>query len=408
MKLPRGLPAEPPPGPARPDFWKSPVRGAWLTTIIGSTLLVAITIVAVTGFMSHAAYQPNLGTNALVPKNKDLGLFVLPWPTWPTYLFAISQGAHVTFGLMIVPLLLAKLWSVIPKLFAWPPPTKPAEGLERLSIGILVAAAFFQLATGLTNAQLYYPWHFNFVVEHYYGAIVFISALVFHIVVKFPTMRHARAHRHDTLDELDDLRAPSPEPESISRRGVLAMVGGASGLIFVTVSGQSIGGPFRRFALFGARGTGEHFPVNKGAKIARITPELVDNWMLKLVAGDRTMEFSRADLEAMVQHHYTLPIACVEGWSTTQHWSGVRLRDLAAHVGVSNAATMHVVSLQPAGAFKQTTLGRSQVNSEKSLLALQVNGKDLSMDHGYPARIIVPALPGVHCTKWVSSLEFYT
>jgi DMSO/TMAO reductase YedYZ molybdopterin-dependent catalytic subunit len=28
------------------------------------------------------------------------------------------------------------------------------------------------------------------------------------------------------------------------------------------------------------------------------------------------------------------------------------------------------------------------------------------LDHGYPARIIVPALPGVHCTKWVSSIEF--
>jgi DMSO/TMAO reductase YedYZ molybdopterin-dependent catalytic subunit len=28
------------------------------------------------------------------------------------------------------------------------------------------------------------------------------------------------------------------------------------------------------------------------------------------------------------------------------------------------------------------------------------------MDHGYPARIIVPGLPGVHNTKWVGSLTF--
>jgi DMSO/TMAO reductase YedYZ molybdopterin-dependent catalytic subunit len=35
-----------------------------------------------------------------------------------------------------------------------------------------------------------------------------------------------------------------------------------------------------------------------------------------------------------------------------------------------------------------------------------VNGADLSLDHGYPARIIVPALPGVHCTKWVKSVAF--
>ena len=28
------------------------------------------------------------------------------------------------------------------------------------------------------------------------------------------------------------------------------------------------------------------------------------------------------------------------------------------------------------------------------------------MDHGYPARIIVPALPGVHNTKWVGQMTF--
>jgi len=41
-----------------------------------------------------------------------------------------------------------------------------------------------------------------------------------------------------------------------------------------------------------------------------------------------------------------------------------------------------------------------------AMLAQRVNGVDLSLDHGYPARIIVPALPGVHNTKWVSSIDF--
>ena len=43
---------------------------------------------------------------------------------------------------------------------------------------------------------------------------------------------------------------------------------------------------------------------------------------------------------------------------------------------------------------------------EDALLALKVNGEDLSADHGFPARVIVPAMPGVHCTKWVASIEF--
>jgi len=41
-----------------------------------------------------------------------------------------------------------------------------------------------------------------------------------------------------------------------------------------------------------------------------------------------------------------------------------------------------------------------------SLLALRVNGADLTPDHGYPARVILPASPGVHNTKWVASLTF--
>ena len=46
------------------------------------------------------------------------------------------------------------------------------------------------------------------------------------------------------------------------------------------------------------------------------------------------------------------------------------------------------------------------MSDPRSLLALRVNGADLSRDHGYPARMIVPAAPGVHNTKWVSKIIF--
>jgi DMSO/TMAO reductase YedYZ molybdopterin-dependent catalytic subunit len=65
-----------------------------------------------------------------------------------------------------------------------------------------------------------------------------------------------------------------------------------------------------------------------------------------------------------------------------------------------------VRSLERFGAFNHARLQSNQVLDPDSLLALRVNGVDLSLDHGYPARIIVPALPGVHCTKWVAAIEF--
>ncbi len=101
-----------------------------------------------------------------------------------------------------------------------------------------------------------------------------------------------------------------------------------------------------------------------------------------------------------------LPIACVEGWSTTQQWTGVPLAELARMAGAPGAAEVEVRSMQPAGAFRLTTLARNQIEDERSLFALRVNGADLSLDHGFPARVIVPALPGVHNTKWVGRLTF--
>ena len=56
--------------------------------------------------------------------------------------------------------------------------------------------------------------------------------------------------------------------------------------------------------------------------------------------------------------------------------------------------------------LSRASLNGDQLAHPDALLALKVNGADLSPDHGYPARIIVPALPGVHNTKWVGRLEF--
>ncbi len=396
--------------PVGESLWFSPLRGPWLTTILGSLLLAAMTIIAITGFVSHAAYQPDLGRNAIVPRADDLQLLVFDWPASPTWLYAVTQGLHVTIGFAAVPLLLAKLWSVIPRFYAWPPVRSPAHALERLSLVGLVGGALFEVVTGVFNAQLYYPWHFDFVVAHYYGAWVFVSALILHVAVKLPTMRDAYRTRRALLPEpyvRGGLAPRDPEPETLTRRGLLALVGAASGALLLTTAGQSIGGPLRRLAILAPRGEGESFPVNKTAATARVTVEMTgDAWRLLLRAGDREVGLTRAQLEAMPQHTHDLPIACVEGWSTTQRWTGVRLAALAQRAGLPDAEQVRVASLQPRGRFRQTTLGRDQLHAEQSLLALKVNGEDLPLDHGYPARVIVPALPGVHNTKWVATLEF--
>lgn len=390
-----------PPGPFQPGFFRSPIRGPWLTGVLGLILLVLTSVVALTGFLSHMAYSPNLPGNAIVPADKDFPL-ILSWPASPTYLYAINQGLHTNVGLMVIPFLLAKLWSVIPRLFVWPPATSPAQAIERLSIALLVSSSVFQLATGVANAQYWYPFKFNFVVAHYYGAIVFVASLAIHVIIKLPAVLQARRDREWMKPIERDLH---DEP-TISRRGVIAFAGAGALTLLLGNAGQSLGGPLRKAALFAPR-RDSGFPVNKTAKAAGITPDMTGSgYQLVLRLGDRETAFSREDLLALPQHTARLPIACVEGWTTTQEWTGVRLSELAKRAGAPDAQQVLVQSLQEAGVLRRASLSRAQIAADDALLALKVNGADLSLDHGYPARVIVPALPGVHNTKWVAEMTF--
>jgi DMSO/TMAO reductase YedYZ molybdopterin-dependent catalytic subunit len=229
------------------------------------------------------------------------------------------------------------------------------------------------------------------------------------------TRKVLHTSRADTVAEPyepDGLVADNPAAPTISRRGALALVGGGALFIAVITAGQTIGGFTRKAALLLPRGRthGEgpnDFQVNRTAWAARITPELTgDRWRLTLTGGPSKRVIDLAALRAMPQHTARLPIACVEGWSTTETWTGVRLCDLAARAGVPDPASAFVRSVERRGGFNRATLQSNQVTHPDSLLALRVNDADLSPDHGYPARVIVPGLPGVHNTKWVGSIEF--
>ncbi|MFI5508870.1 molybdopterin-dependent oxidoreductase [Mycobacterium sp. NPDC051804] len=404
--------------------WRSPLRGRWLTSVLGSVLLIALPIVTATGLLSYIAYGPQFGQ--AIPR--DVGWLKLPtfdWPTDPSWLYRLNQGLHVGLGLILIPIVLAKLWSVIPRLFAWPPARSIAQMLERLSLLMLVGGILFEIITGVLNIQYDYIFGFSFYTAHYYGAWVFIAGFVIHLAVKLPqmwtglrsmSMREVlRTNRADTRPEPhepDGLAAAEPDPATISRRGALALVGGGALFMAVITAGQTLGGWTRQTALLLPRGRTHgngpnDFQINRTAAAARITPDLTgERWRLTLTGGPTPVVLDRAALSAMPQHTARLPIACVEGWSTTETWTGVPLRDLARLAGVPEPRSAFVRSVERFGAFNRATLQANQVMHPDSLLALRVNDADLSLDHGFPARIIVPAMPGVHNTKWVASIDF--
>jgi len=107
----------------------------------------------------------------------------------------------------------------------------------------------------------------------------------------------------------------------------------------------------------------------------------------------------------MEQRTHSLPIACVEGWSAAATWTGVRFSELLDLVDAPDDAIIRVKSLQQKGAFGTTELPGSFARDGLTLLALQLNGEELDIDHGYPCRLIAPNRPGVFQTKWVTRIE---
>lgn len=382
----------------------SPTRSSRLTVVVGRWLGVSFTVCFLTGLFSHGLQNP------------PSWMF---FPTRPVWIYQLTQGLHVTAGIASIPLLLAKLWSVYPELLKWPPVKSLLHGLERASIALFLGSSLVQLTTGLINTYKWYPWPFPFRETHYWLAWVIWGSLLLHIAVKLPVIANnwrARSTGGRAGKPVDGGMAShgrasvagSPDRGRWSRRAFLTGVAAATGTVVLTTAGQSFAGlaPLNFFAPR-KMGTGpQGVPVNRTAVAASVTEAANDaNWTLMVRNGDSRRTFSLSQLKAMPQHTHELPIACVEGWSQTAQWRGILVRDLMDAVGAPAGSTLRVTSLEPEGAYRLMTMAPEYARDEKTLVALELNGSVLDLDHGYPARIIAPGRPGVLQTKWLQSIE---
>ncbi|MCF6475281.1 molybdopterin-binding protein [Nonomuraea sp. MG754425] len=347
---------------------------------IGRRLGAAIVVCFLTGLISHVLRHPPGWMTGLLP-------------TRPVWGYRLTQGLHVASGLAAIVLVMAKLWTVYPRLFAWPPFRSLPHLVERLTIALLVAATVFELFTGLINILQWYPWPFSFTQTHYAVAWIVAGSLLLHLAVKAPLIRTDRRPRRADVDAAD-------------RRALLTGVGVAVGAVTLTTVGQAFT-PLRAFTLLAPRNPGiapQGVPINRTAAAAQVTYASADGWALE-VAGPKPYRITLAELNALPQQRVRLPIACVEGWSVNAWWSGVPIRDLLARAGIAPGRPLRVTSMEVWGYYKVMEMPAQYADDPQTLLALKLNDEVLSLDHGYPARIIAPNRPGVLQTKWVSRLE---
>lgn len=161
---------------------------------------VGFVVCFVTGIYSHLLQDP---------------LAWLPLPVAPLHLYGWTQGVHVVVGSALIPLVLAKLWVVFPKLFAWPAVRSLSHLLERASLAALVATALMVPLTGALNTLQWYPWDFSFRRTHFALAWVLIGAMAVHVSVHLPAI--VRAWRADADADADADAGADADVEGVSR-----------------------------------------------------------------------------------------------------------------------------------------------------------------------------------------------
>jgi hypothetical protein len=124
---------------------------------------------------------------------------------------------------------------------------------------------------------------------------------------------------------------------------------------------------------------------------------------------DREVTYSFDDLKDLELIEKAVTLACVSNpvggeLISNAVWTGYRVRDLLARSGLRPDADM-VLSTSVDG-FTVGTPVEALTDDRDAMLAIGMNGVPLPVEHGYPARLVVPGLYGfVSATKWVVDLE---
>ncbi|CAN5232080.1 molybdopterin-dependent oxidoreductase [soil metagenome] len=245
----------------------------------------------------------------------------------------------------------------------------------------------------------------------------------------------------DRLHRWTDAAASRPARAAVTRRGFLVMLGATTaGALVVGLGARAINAgtaavnTVREAITLPKPATPEAaIPAGASLDVDGITPLLSANdtfyridtalqvpvvdastWKLRVTGMvEREVEITFDDLLALPLVEHTVTLMCVSnevGGNLVGNatWLGYPIRDLLAKAGPLAGADM-VLSTSVDGFTAGSPLSVLLEEDRQSLLAVGMNGVPLPLEHGFPARLVVPGLYGyVSATKWVAELKVTT
>jgi DMSO/TMAO reductase YedYZ molybdopterin-dependent catalytic subunit len=137
-------------------------------------------------------------------------------------------------------------------------------------------------------------------------------------------------------------------------------------------------------------------------------PEIdMARWRLRLGGLVATpVSWSWEEFLALPRVQVLADFHCVTRWSRLGNvWEGVSTRELVARAG-GPAPQARYVLVHGYDQGWTTNLPLEDFLAEDALVAVSHDGEPLTVEHGGPARLIVPQLYAWKSAKWISAVEF--
>ncbi len=138
------------------------------------------------------------------------------------------------------------------------------------------------------------------------------------------------------------------------------------------------------------------------------------DWSLRIhgmVDKEITLTFDELVKRPLVEQRMTLTCVSYDLGSDlvgNAVWVGVSLRDLLLEAGVQAGADQ-IFSTSVDGFTASTPVVTVMEPDRGAMLAVNMNGQPLPVEHGFPVRMLVPGLYGfVSATKWITDIELTT
>ena len=145
------------------------------------------------------------------------------------------------------------------------------------------------------------------------------------------------------------------------------------------------------------------WPVLHAGGVPPFDPATWDLAVFPVPLVDHVHRFTWPEFTALPRVKVFADMHCVTRWTKLDNlWEGVPTRELLNHVKVSPAAKFVMVHSEYGFT---TNLPVEDFFADDCLFALKHNGQDLTPDHGYPVRLVVPRLYAWKSATWVRGIE---